>query len=60
MSKDALILSTLSKTWVFDLDGTLLKHNGYKIDGKDTLLPGVKEYLATIPDEDDMEKLPDF
>ncbi len=52
MSKDALILSTLSKTWVFDLDGTLLKHNGYKIDGKDTLLPGVKEYLATIPDED--------
>ena len=26
---DELVLSTLPKTWVFDLDGTLLKHNGY-------------------------------
>lgn len=49
---DTLVLSTLPKTWVFDLDGTLLKHNGYKIDGVDTVLPGVPEYLATIPDED--------
>ena len=32
-----LILSTLPKTWIFDLDGTLLKHNGYKSDGIDTL-----------------------
>ena len=47
-----LILSTLPKTWIFDLDGTLLKHNGYKIDGHDTVLPGVKEYLATILPED--------
>lgn len=50
--EDKLVLSTLPKTWVFDLDGTLLKHNGYKIDGKDTILPGVKEYLETIPEED--------
>ena len=49
---DSLVLSTLPKTWVFDLDGTLLKHNGYKIDGTDTVLPGALEYLATIPDED--------
>lgn len=49
---DTLVLSTLPKTWVFDLDGTLLKHNGYMIDGIDTVLPGVLEYLATIPDED--------
>ena len=42
----------LPKTWVFDLDGTLLKHNGYKIDGVDTILPGVLEYLKTIPLED--------
>ncbi len=49
---ETLILSTLSKTWIFDLDGTLLKHNGYKIDGHDTLLPGVKEYLDLIPSED--------
>ena len=36
-----LNLSTLSKTWIFDLDGTLVKHNGYKLDGMDTLLEGV-------------------
>ncbi len=47
-----LVLSTLPKTWIFDLDGTIVKHNGYKIDGKDTLLPGAKEYLDTIPAED--------
>lgn len=47
-----LVLSTLSKTWIFDLDGTLLKHNGYKTDGTDTVLPGVKEYMDGIPAED--------
>ena len=47
-----LMLSTLPKTWIFDLDGTLLKHNGYKIDGVDTVLPGAREYLDGIPDED--------
>lgn len=47
-----LILSTLPKTWIFDLDGTLLKHNGYKIDGYDTLLEGAKEYISSIPLED--------
>lgn len=47
-----LILSTLSKTWIFDLDGTLVKHNGYKLDGVDTLLEGAREYLETIPEED--------
>lgn len=47
-----LILSKLPKTWIFDLDGTLLKHNGYKTEGADTVLSGVKEYLDTIPAED--------
>ena len=47
-----LILSTLPKTWILDLDGTLLKHNGYKLDGKDTVLDGVIEYFNTIPRED--------
>lgn len=47
-----LILSTLPKTWIFDLDGTLVKHNGYKLDGKDTLLEGAKEYIQSIPAED--------
>lgn len=45
-------LSTLPKTWILDLDGTILKHNGYKIDGKDTLLQGAKEYLDSLPKED--------
>ena len=49
---EELILSTLSKTWVFDLDGTILKHNGYKIDGHDTLLEGAKEYIDSISCDD--------
>ena len=49
---DTLVLSSLSKTWIFDLDGTILKHNGYKIDLYDTLLPGAKEYLDSLPKED--------
>lgn len=49
---EELILSTLPKTWIFDLDGTLLKHNGYKEDGRDTVLPGAREYLEGIPAED--------
>ena len=47
-----LILSTLPKTWIFDLDGTLLKHNGYKLDGEDSMLEGAKEYLDSLPKED--------
>ena len=47
-----IVMSTLQKTWIFDLDGTLVKHNGYKIDGKDTLLDGAKEYIESIPQED--------
>lgn len=49
---EKMILSTLPKTWIFDLDGTLLKHNGYKLDGEDTVLSGVREYLEEIPGED--------
>jgi len=36
--------SSLSKTWLFDLDGTLVKHNGY-LNGEDVLLPGVKKFF---------------
>ena len=36
-------LSTLSKTWIFDLDGTLVEHNGYK--STERLLPGVIEFF---------------
>ena len=41
---DRSIFSNLNKTWIFDLDGTLVIHNGYKC-GEDTLLPGVKEFF---------------
>ena len=46
------VLSTLPKTWIFDLDGTLVRHNGYKTEGRDTLLPGAAAYLASLPEED--------
>lgn len=49
---DKLILSNLGHTWILDLDGTIVKHNGYKIDGEDTFLPGAKEFLQSIPDKD--------
>lgn len=46
-------LSTnLRHTWFFDLDGTILKHNGLWEDGQDSLLPGVKELWLTIPLDD--------
>ena len=47
------ILSSLNHTWILDLDGTVVKHNGYKIDGEDTLLPGVREFFDNL-DENDM------
>ncbi|MBP5553350.1 MAG: hypothetical protein J6X94_00610 [Lachnospiraceae bacterium] len=50
--ENKVVMSTLPKTWILDLDGTLMKHNGYKIDGKDTLLEGAKEYIDSLPAED--------
>lgn len=47
-----LELSSLNKTWILDVDGTLVKHNGYLIDGYDTLLDGVKEFFEKISPED--------
>ena len=47
-----LELSTLSKTWILDVDGTIVKHNGYMIDGKDTLLDGVLDFFTGLPKDD--------
>jgi hypothetical protein len=45
-------LSTnLSHTWFIDLDGTVLKHNGY-INPPEELLPGVVKLWNTIPKDD--------
>ena len=49
---NSISMSTLNKTWVFDMDGTIVKHNGYLTDGFDTLLPGAKEYIDSLPAED--------
>lgn len=46
-----LTLSTLPKTWIIDIDGTIAIHNGYKMGG-DVLLNGVSEFFAQIPDTD--------
>ncbi|MDR2132227.1 MAG: HAD family acid phosphatase [Clostridiales Family XIII bacterium] len=47
-----LTLSSLAHTWILDLDGTVVKHNGYKTDGCDTLLEGAAEFLRSVPDGD--------
>jgi len=51
MGKKVLTMSTLGKTWIFDFDGTLVEHNGYKI-GEDKWLPGAQEFLLLIPAQD--------
>lgn len=45
-------ISALGHTWILDLDGSLVKHNGYKLDGEDTFLENAKEFLQSIPEED--------
>ena len=50
--KSNIVLSTLGHTWILDLDGTIVKHNGYKIDGEDSFLPGAREFLETISEKD--------
>ncbi len=49
---DKLVLSMLAHTWILDIDGTIVKHNGYLIDGKDTFLPGTEAFLKSIPLQD--------
>jgi len=51
-NKNTISVSSLGKTWIFDLDGTIVKHNGYKIDGQDSFLPGAEEFLRSISKDD--------
>lgn len=46
-----LTLSTLGHTWLLDLDGVILRHNGYK-HGGDEFLPGAKDFLLGLPPND--------
>ncbi len=45
-------VSPLAKTWILDLDGTIVVHNGPYIYGEDRFLPGAKEFLDNIPAQD--------
>ncbi len=52
MNEEKFVLSTMGHTWILDMDGTIVKHNGYKLDGEDSFLPGVAEFLRSIPEKD--------
>lgn len=47
-----LILSALPHTWLIDVDGTIVVHNGYLGDGGDALLERSAEFLRGIPEGD--------
>ena len=49
--QNTIKLSPLAKTWILDLDGTILKHNGYKT-GEDSFLDGAEQFLKKIPEND--------
>mgnify|MGYP000956416260 CR=1 FL=1 len=49
---EKLSLSPLGHTWILDLDGTIVKHNGYLIYGHDVFLEGAEEFLRSIPETD--------
>jgi len=46
-----LVLSPLPHTWLIDVDGTVLAHNGY-LRGQDVVLPGVSAFWGRIPAHD--------
>ncbi len=50
-TQNTIKLFHLAKTWILDLDGTVLKHNGYKT-GEDSFLDGAEQFLRKIPEED--------
>ena len=52
MCNEEIKVSSLNKTWILDLDGTIVKHNGYLIDGVDTLLPDIEKFLSQMNDND--------
>ena len=52
MKKNELTLSDLPKVWFIDIDGTIVKHNGFKIDGADTILVKSKSFMDCISPSD--------
>ena len=39
------------RTWIIDLDGTMVLHNGHN-RGEDVLLPGVLDFFKNLPSDD--------
>lgn len=52
LEPEQLKISPMPKTWILDLDGTLLVHDGPYIRGKDEFLPGARDFLESIPRRD--------
>ena len=52
LEPEQIKVSTIPKTWILDLDGTLLIHDGPYIMGKDQFLPGARAFLDSIPERD--------
>ena len=46
-----LVMSPLGHTWLIDLDGCVLSHNGH-LSGKDRVLESARDFLATLPATD--------
>lgn len=46
--RQPIVVSPLGHTWLIDVDGTVLAHNGH-LAGDDRLLPGVEDFWAQIP-----------
>lgn len=51
ISNDLNLLSDIGKTWLIDLDGTIVTHNAYLSVG-DELLPGVQEFWSKLSIKD--------
>ena len=49
---EKITVSGLRKTWLFDLDGTILRHNGYLTEEGDSFLEGAEDFLKNIPEGD--------
>lgn len=46
-----LVLSTLPKTWVIDIDGVIFVHNNY-LTGEDKIIPKFISFYRQIPKDD--------
>ena len=49
LEPEQINVSPMPKTWILDLDGTLVVHDGPYILGKDEFLQGAREFLDSIP-----------